>query len=158
MQSLHSLFDGRFIVESMKLENIDVFQLESLQGILDRCEDPLIISFRPSSSRVRTRTDLSAGSPVVHQSCRPEIFRLGIRVVSLGENDNTLSGHIVSLEKFAENDFRFSVRIGVGCIERLRLVRFGLYRHDATYVYAFVIGVLELPDPFVVICDHPVLP
>jgi hypothetical protein len=123
MQSLHSLFDGRFIVESVKLKNIDVFQLESLQGILDRCEDPLIISFRVSSPEVRTRTDLSTRSPVVHQSCGAEIFRLGIRIISLGENDNTLPGDIVSLEEFAENDFRFSVRVGVGCIKRLKLVR-----------------------------------
>jgi len=42
MQRLHSLFNRCFRIESVKLQDIDVFELKPLQGVLHRSKDPLI--------------------------------------------------------------------------------------------------------------------
>lgn len=41
MQSLHGFLDRCFIVKSVQLEDIDVFELQSLERVFDRREDPL---------------------------------------------------------------------------------------------------------------------
>lgn len=35
VNGLHGLLDGSLVVESVKLEDVNVFQLESLQGVVD---------------------------------------------------------------------------------------------------------------------------
>ena len=41
MQSMHGLFNGRVVVESMALKDIDVIELKSFERVIDRRDDAL---------------------------------------------------------------------------------------------------------------------
>lgn len=53
MKRLHGLFDRRFIIEAMALEDVDIVEPEPLEGAFDRCKDALMISSRCSVLALR---------------------------------------------------------------------------------------------------------
>jgi hypothetical protein len=41
MKRLHCLLDGSVVVETVALQHVDIVELETAQGVLDRVEDVL---------------------------------------------------------------------------------------------------------------------
>jgi len=54
---------------------------------------------------------------MIDQSRRTEIFCLGIRIESFGQDHNAFPWDIVCFEEFTQNDLGFTVRVGIGRIE-----------------------------------------
>jgi hypothetical protein len=101
----------------MELEYVNVLQLEPFKRVLHRCKDSL--SRQPTAllRETDTRAHLSTGSSMINQSRRTKIFRFRIRIESLGQDHNTLPWYIVGFEEFTQDDFGFTIRVRIGCIE-----------------------------------------
>lgn len=115
VKRLHRLLDGRLVVESVTLENVDVVEPEPLERALDRGKDAL------ESVRSQSRTHLARETAVVGETCRSPVLGLAVRVERLGEDHDGLAGDLVLLEEFPEDHLGLAGRVYVGSVKGLRL-------------------------------------
>lgn len=115
VKRLHRLLDGRLVVESVTLEDVDVVESEPLKRALDRGKDALV------SVRSKRRTHLARETTVVGETCRSSVLGLAIGVERLGEDHDGLAGDLVLLEEFPEDHLGLAGRVHVGSVKRLTI-------------------------------------
>jgi hypothetical protein len=93
---------------------------------------------------------------MIDQSSGTYIFFFRVGTESLGKNDNALPIDIVGSKEFTQDNLGFTIRIYIGRIECL-LVSYPVHPRVKTYIDTLIISVFELPDPFFMVGNHPIL-
>ena len=108
MQCLHRLLDWSVVVESVDLQEIDVVGIEALQGGIDLVEDGLA----RQTALVGVVSELWKLRAILDCSQTWVLARVS---VAFGEDDELMAGKFVLLDRLANDLFRDSVGVYVGC-------------------------------------------
>jgi hypothetical protein len=95
------------LVESVNLQKVDVFQVEAFEGCIDGVEDCLT----RQTAVVCVVLELGELFGIV-DAAQPRIFTH--IAVALCEDDELLAREVVLLDRFADDLFRYTIRVDVG--------------------------------------------